>query len=185
MNKRLLFLTLSLIAKISSPIEKLDVDEKIKDKLLDDITDIINDTMRENVYCVEIPCKVGDTVYKICPKCSDKHNGSCKNCAWSGCLRNSACDIGVRVYQDGSFTNHELQIVEKTVYGNNISGIYDLWNIQYFATPEDAEKAKNEYEVIRNIDDYTERYAEYCKWELSRKIINPLKSGNCGGKENG
>ena len=49
------------------------------------------------------PTWIGETVYKICPKCNDKHDGSCKNCAWEGCIWsgcNSAYSLTVPAIQE-------------------------------------------------------------------------------------
>lgn len=47
------------------------------------------------------PCYIGDTVYKICPKCNKDHNGDCTHCAWRGTSPHG-CDIGVHIWPDGS-----------------------------------------------------------------------------------
>ena len=121
-----------------------------------------------------LPCKVGDTVYKICPKCNPNHNGTCRNCAWGGCFI-GACDVGVGVYGDGSYTKHPLQIVKKTVRAEAITKIIDYWNIMYFASEEKAAIALKEYDNIRLTEDRHERKAAYDKWHESRKIVNPLR----------
>lgn len=119
---------------------------------------------------VELPCKIGDTVYKICPKCSQNHNGSCQNCAWVGCA--GGCDVGVGVWGDGSFNELRLQIVEKKIWESGFVKIVNLWNIQYFATKEEAEIALKEYDFIRKISDRKERKKQYDLWEEKRSIGN-------------
>ncbi len=133
---------------------------------LDDVADLI-EAKREGRVIVP-PCKVGQMVYKICPKCNDRHNGSCKNCAWSGCL-GFGCDVGVRVCSDGSHNEHDLQIVPRKVTKYNILTIFELWNIQYFATEEEAATAMVEYDTIRKMADRHERYKAYKAWEAKRK----------------
>lgn len=118
---------------------------------------------------VEPQYKVGETVYKICPKCNDWHNASCEHCAWRGCLGHG-CDIGVRVYSDGSYNKHELQIVPRKVTKHNLVTILELWNIMYFATEEDANSAKAEYDAIRKIEDRHKRYKAYKAWEAKREM---------------
>lgn len=126
------------------------------------------------------PCKVGDTVYKICPKCNEHHNGNCKNCAWRGCI-GSGCDIGVRVYSDGSYNEHPLQIVQYKVTENRFVTILKYWNVMYFSNAEHAEKAKTEYDEIRNVADRKERYKRYLMWEESREQhYSFLKGGEQG-----
>jgi len=122
--------------------------------------------------CV-LPVKIGDKVYKICPKCSDKHNGSCKNCAWGGCL--GPCFVGVCVYEDGSFNENPLQLVEKVVSDMSISVIYDWWNIMFFDNEDEANQALNEYDRIRKIESRSERVERFNEWYMGRKIKNPLR----------
>lgn len=115
-----------------------------------------------------IPCKVGQTVYKICPKCNEKHNGSCDHCAWRGCFM-TGCDVGVRVYFDGSNGDYNLQIIPYKVSENRFVTIIKYWNIMFFATAEEAETAKSEYDTIRKIEDRQERYKTYKEWETKRE----------------
>ena len=30
-------------------------------------------------------------IYRICPKCNERHDGSCKNCAWNSVISNCGC----------------------------------------------------------------------------------------------
>lgn len=124
--------------------------------------------------CIELPVKIGSKVYKICPKCNDNHNGNCKNCAWGGCFSGN-CDIGVGVWSDGSYTEKPLQIVEKKITDNNISNVYDWWNIMFFDNEIKAKQAMEEYDQIRIIEDKFERVERFRDWYNSRKIKNPLK----------
>ncbi len=125
------------------------------------------DYLLENGVIVP-PCKVGDIVYKICPKCNKDHNGSCKHCAWAGCFTN-CCDVGVRVYFDGSYNKHDLQIVPFKVTKDRYIGIIELWDVMFFKSATEAERAKNEYLEIRNIEDSEKRYKKYLLWETKRK----------------
>lgn len=118
---------------------------------------------------IVLPCKVGQTVYKICPKCNERHSGSCEHCAWRGCI-GYGCDIGVRVYSDGSYNKHDLQIVPRKVSRYTIVTILELWNIMYFATEEEALAAMTEYDAIRKIEDRHERYEAYKAWEAKREM---------------
>lgn len=115
------------------------------------------------------PCNVGSTVYKICPKCNEHHNGSCERCAWRDCFM-TGCDVGVRVWYDGSHNEHPKQIVPRKVTKYSIITIFELWNIMYFATEEEANTAKAEYDAICNIQDRNERYEAYTAWEAKRKM---------------
>ena len=117
----------------------------------------------------DLPCKVGDTVYKICPKCNELHNGSCEHCAWHGCFM-GGCEVGVRVYGDGSYTNKELQIMPCKVNDSNFITILKSWNIMYFRTIEDTKSAMIEYDEIRSIEDRKERVLAYDKWDDNRRF---------------
>ena len=117
---------------------------------------------------IKVNCLIGDTVYKICPKCNDRHNGTCKNCAWGGCIWNY-CTIDPYVWFDGSCNEYPKQVVTIKVNENNFIHINEQWNIGYFATKEDCEKAIAEYEAICAISDRKERKAEFDKWYNSRK----------------
>ena len=130
--------------------------------------------------CIELPVKIGNKVYKICPKCNDNHNGTCKNCAWGGCL--GACDVGVHIYSDGSYTEKPLQIVEKLVTDHNIITVYDWWNIMFFDDEVKAKQAMKEYDSIRTLEDRTERVEKFRDWYNGRKIKNPLKMEEKGNE---
>ena len=43
--------------------------------------------------CLELIEHIGETIYKICPKCNPHHNESCERCAWRGCMSIQGCDI--------------------------------------------------------------------------------------------
>ncbi len=126
------------------------------------------------------PCKVGDVVYKICPKCNDRHKDNCKHCAWRGCFSNG-CTVGVGVWSDGSYNEHPLQIVSYEVAKHNFITILEFWNIMFFSNVDEAEKAKNEYDAIRNIEERKERHEKYLLWEAKReKHYAFLKEGGEG-----
>lgn len=110
---------------------------------------------------IKFPVWVGDTVYKICPKCNDKHNGSCKNCAWSDAIQSYGCDIGPEMYPDGSGLDKTMQIVKKEVTEQNLFTICELFGIQYFESIKDAKEAMNEFARIRDIQDKDERIRQF------------------------
>ena len=157
-----------------SGVTPTDLDSDVFDYCREGRTDEIPDieercsSFKDRNRFIELPCKVEQMVYKICPKCNEGHSGSCKNCAWRGCL-GYGCDIGVRVYSDGSFNKHELQIVPSRVTAHNIITIFKLWNIMYFATEEEANTAKEEYDAIRKIEDRKKRYRTYKAWQTKRE----------------
>lgn len=123
---------------------------------------------------VQIPVRVGQRVYKICPKCNDEHNCTCKNCAWSGCIWNY-CSIDVRVESDGSYNKHKKQIVQVNVNECNFIHIIDEWNITYFDNIVEANAAIKEYEQIVAIADRHKRVEKFDAWREARKIWNELR----------
>lgn len=153
-------------------------DENSANKLITDYDDAIIDNAEYLIAhgVIVPPCKVGQTVYKICPKCNDRHNESCEHCAWCGC-NSSGCDIGVKVYSDGSYNEKTLQIVPRKVTPHTIITIFELWGIMYFATEEEANAAKAEYDTIRNIQDRRKRYKKYKEWETKRKTYYAFLKG--------
>ena len=118
---------------------------------------------------LELPVLIGSKIYKICPKCNNNHKGTCKHCAWSGCFPHG-CDVGVRIWWEGSFEEHPLQIVEKLFTQNNFWTVLNYWNLMYFGSKEEAEAAMKEYDSIRKIEDRKERFLAYQKWESSRRV---------------
>lgn len=130
--------------------------------------------LKKMIKEIVLPCLVGDFVYKICPKCNEQHNGTCEHCAWRYCC--GPCTVGVRVYGDGSYNKHPLQIVRKRVSSSSLVEFLDYWNIMFFATEKAAKIALEEYDQIRNIQDRDARVAAYNEWEKRREIINPLRS---------
>lgn len=127
-----------------------------------EIKNVINDMIENNI-------DLGSTLYKICPKCNENHNGDCNHCAWQGTMR--VCDVGVRVWGDGSYNKNPLQIVTRK-FGNTYDlDIFKLWNIQYFPSYAEAEKALKEYDEIRNIADKTIRKLRYNTWEFNRRAF--------------
>lgn len=122
------------------------------------------------------PCRVGDAVYKICPKCNPNHNGSCHHCAWRGCY-GSGCDVGVGIWSDGSHNEKPLQIVPYKVTENRFITIIKYWNLMFFSNTEEAEKAISEYDEIRKIEDRKTRYEKYLLWEAKREQHYPFLEG--------
>ena len=119
-------------------------------------------------YAVNIPCLIGDKIYKIRPKCNDNHDGSCEHCAWRGCHPHG-CDVGVKVWFDGSFNNKPLQVIETKVGRSNFFTVLDYWNIMYFPTREEAERALVEYDAIRSIENRADRIERYQEWSDARE----------------
>lgn len=124
---------------------------------------------------VTVPVLVGDTVYKICPVCNDQHVGSCQHCAWRGCHPHG-CDIGVKVWFDGSCEEKPLQIIERVVTRDNYITVLDNYGTMYFSNRVLAEEQMKTYDYIRNIPDRHDRYEEYKHWVNAMGFKNPLYS---------
>lgn len=92
---------------------------------------------------VELPCKVGDTVYKICPKCNDRHNGSCENCAWRGCITFEGCSV-FGLWGDGQYPPEKCTIVPYTMDYRFIPVVLRYIGTKIFLTREEAEKRLEE-----------------------------------------
>lgn len=99
--------------------------------------------MEEQGRLVVLPCKVGDTVYRICPKCNDKHDGSCENCAWRSCMTNCGCTT-YGLWGDGQYPPDECTIVPYKVFWNYIPNMIEKFGKTVFLTREDAERALKE-----------------------------------------
>jgi len=98
------------------------------------------DDLDEQGLLLKLPCKVGDIIYRICPKCNDKHDGSCKNCAWSVGLSNCGCDI-YGLWSDGQYPPKECTIVPYKVYWNYIPNLMEHLGKTVFLTQAEAEEA--------------------------------------------
>ena len=94
--------------------------------------------LEEQGRLICLPCAIGDTVYRICPKCNDEHNGSCKNCAWIGCFSNSGCNT-YGLWSDGQFPPEECTIVPYKVFWNYIPNLLENYGKTVFLTKEEAE----------------------------------------------
>ena len=134
--------------------KKIDLDklsEKAKSRISDTYLDYarVNNALWEienkieNGTLVELPCKVGDTVYKICPKCNDKHNGSCENCAWRGCISYCGCDV-FGLWSDGQYPPERCTIVPYTMNWRFIPVVLKHIGTKVFPTREEAEKRLEE-----------------------------------------
>lgn len=133
----------------------------------EELNDFYCEDYKNRQQIIELPCLVGDMVYKICPKCNENHNGSCKHCAWAGC-HVTGCDIGVRIYGDGSYNKHELQIVPVKVNRNNLFNTLEYWNIMFFETESLAKIAMRQYDAIRKMENKEERIEKFKSWVEAR-----------------
>lgn len=113
---------------------------------------------------IETEFDIGQKVFKICPKCNDNHNGNCMHCAWRGCFSNG-CDIGVKIYPDGSYCEHELQIIEYTVSERTFFNVKKYWKTMFYPTLEDAQSGLKEYDTIRKIPDKDKRVKYFERWK--------------------
>lgn len=101
--------------------------------------------MEEQGRLIELPCAVGDTVYRICPKCNDRHDGSCKNCAWASCMSNSGCTT-YGLWGDGQYPPEKCTIVPYKVFWNYIPDLMRNFGKKVFLTKEEAEAKLKELE---------------------------------------
>lgn len=92
---------------------------------------------------LKLPCAVGDTVYRICPKCNDAHNGSCKNCAWENSCSNQGCTV-YGGWKDGQYPKEKCTIVPYKVFWNYIPNLLENIGRRVFLTREAAEAALKE-----------------------------------------
>ena len=119
---------------------------------------------------MNFPVWLDATVWKICPKCNDQHEGSCEHCAWGMANMPYGCNIGVGIWPDGSFTGKPLQVVEAKVTKRNIFTICKNFGTMYFDSKEAAEAAMQAYDNIRHILDKRERYDEFVKWYNANSV---------------
>lgn len=94
----------------------------------------------EQGLLIRFPCKVGDTVYRICPKCSDRHNGSCTGCAWE----NSAGANWCLVYGQAGDKAMKCQIVPYKVSWAYIPSLMEDIGKTVFLTRKEAEEKLEE-----------------------------------------
>ncbi len=97
------------------------------------------ENLEEQGLLLRLPCKVGDTVYRICPKCNNDHDGSCKNCAWHGSAGMKGCTV-YGLWRDGQFPPHKCTIVPYKVTWNYIPNLLENMGKTVFLTEEDAKK---------------------------------------------
>lgn len=87
---------------------------------------------------VRLPCKLDDTVYRICPKCNDKHNGSCKHCAWEGTAGWNGCTM-FGIWSDGQYPAERCQVIPWKVTWERMPTILKQIGKRIFPTREEAE----------------------------------------------
>lgn len=87
--------------------------------------------------CLELIEHIGETIYKICPKCNPHHNESCERCAWRGCMSIQGCDIfGLR--NDGQYPADECTVVPKIIHWNFIPALSKELGSKAFLNRDDA-----------------------------------------------
>lgn len=96
--------------------------------------------LEEQGLLLRLPVKVGEPVYRICPKCNDKHNESCENCAWRGSLSDCGCTT-YGLWSDGQFSPDECTVVPYKVTWNYIPNLLKHFGKTVFLTKADAEEA--------------------------------------------
>ena len=120
-----------------------DVCNRIGNKILNGFE--VCNQFKDKSRFVELPCKVGDTVYKICPisnrlKIGDMWDGrkvktDCDRCAWQNC---DCHDIG--------YHKDHLNIIHPIQMKNEIDILRrkEYFGQIYFLTPEEAEEKLKE-----------------------------------------
>lgn len=96
--------------------------------------------LEEQGLLVRFPCKIGDTVYRICPKCSDIHDGSCEGCAWYGAIFKNGCNI----YGYDSKKGVKSQIIPYKVSWEYIPNLIENIGENVFLTYEEADQKLKE-----------------------------------------
>jgi hypothetical protein len=90
--------------------------------------------------CKMLVDHIGEYVHKICPKCNDRHDGSCDNCAWkSACFQNGCSVFGL--WGDGQYPPDQCTIVPFKIHWNSIPTIAKQLGKKCFFTKEQAEAA--------------------------------------------
>lgn len=85
----------------------------------------------------EIQKYIGQKVYRICPKCNDRHNGNCEHCAWRMCSR--PCTT-YGLWSDGQYPKEQCQILEVTLTWAYIPDFLEHLGDKTFFTLEEAKK---------------------------------------------
>ena len=96
--------------------------------------------LEEQGLLLRLPCKVGDTVYRICHKCDNDHDGSCKNCAWEGTAGMKGCTV-YGLWRDGQYPPDKCTIVPYKVTWNYVPNLLHNIGKTVFLTREEAEAA--------------------------------------------
>lgn len=87
---------------------------------------------------IVLPCKVGDTVYRICPKCNDDHKGSCDRCAWENTGGVEGCNV-FGLWGDGQFPANKCTVVPWVATYHRMPTVIDKLGSRIFLTREEAE----------------------------------------------
>lgn len=96
--------------------------------------------LEEQGLLLRLPCEVGDTVYRICPKCGNDHDGSCKNCAWEGTAGMKGCTV-YGLWRDGQYPPDKCTIVPYKVTWNYVPNLLHNIGKTVFLTREEVEAA--------------------------------------------
>ena len=109
------------------------------------------ENLKEQKRLLKLPCAVGDTVYRLCQKCGEEHEGSCEKCtsyqsptfmhesAVNGCT-------DYAVWEKGSYPKKMCIIVPYVVTWNYIPDLLENLGKAVFATREEAEMAYEKLE---------------------------------------
>lgn len=141
---------LNAVCGIDMPYWRIDRADDLHSYLSGDAADKLADyeDAEEQGLLVRLPCKVGDTVYRICPKCNPKHDGSCEHCAWKGTGGIGGCAV-FGMWGDGQYPAEKCTIVPWVASWHRMETIIRFLGERIFLTREKAEAAlKGETEDV-------------------------------------
>lgn len=85
-----------------------------------------------------LPCPLDSAVYRICPKCNDLHDGSCKHCAWCGTGGFDGCDV-FGLWNDGQYPADRCTVVPWRATWRTMPIVIKELGRRIFLTREEAE----------------------------------------------
>lgn len=90
-------------------------------------------------------------VYRICPKCNDRHSGSCEHCDWNSVISTYGCTT-FGLWNNGHYGPDKCTIVKKAVKWNNIPTLVRHYLKHVFLSEEAAKSYLLAEQDRRNSD---------------------------------
>jgi GH24 family phage-related lysozyme (muramidase) len=115
---------------IKMEVEKQEVLNRLTQKEMNDLKALYDNIQKY----------MGQTVYRICPKCNENHNKSCKNCAWCGAVSFHGCTV-YGLWNDGQYPKEKCQVIEQKLNWNWLPNFIKNLGSKTFFSIEDAQKA--------------------------------------------